>query len=214
MKNISTKNTVLISIILAFIIFASVFMMSREKTQETIVESSPTPVAEVNEVVKDGVYTNYTYGFKFRYDENLFINVSASNVRSFVGYSQKNVGSPFDLNSEGVWFSVLVREKNDPSFLYAEDLFEEIYQNGDTNISGKALAENVKALNTNNYKRITYDFRNLPDYEGEHGFAYQAQWKKEGVPVIKISLSTNRSENLSNYRNNFQSMVESFEFIK
>lgn len=72
------------------------------KTPETKISNSvpratttPTPLPKVEDEVKDGVYTNYTYGFRFEYDVTELEYDASSDYGAFWKYKNKELGGGY-----------------------------------------------------------------------------------------------------------------------
>lgn len=190
-------------LLLTVLVLVGAFMLPKKQSVEPVEEKLITNnETEIEETIENGVYTNHTVGFRFEYDEELFPNLESSAQWSAFGGDFGNV-----------WTSILVRQKTDPSYDFSENLFEEIYRKGEADISGRAIAENAETTDFGKYRQVVYEFRNYPDYEGEHSFAYKAEWKKNSVPVVNLTVASSSEDKLKKYRKVFDDMVNTFEFI-
>lgn len=72
-KKLVEPKYLALAVLLTILVIVVTFL-SAKKQDNTKVTPTPSTLTEekVEEEIKDGVYTNYTYGFKLKYDDNIF----------------------------------------------------------------------------------------------------------------------------------------------
>jgi len=80
----NTRNTVVFSVIGALLIFAGIFIYAKDSKKASVESRANNEVNNtvIQADVKDGVYTNYTYGFSFRYPNDIFEQKSSTYFNS------------------------------------------------------------------------------------------------------------------------------------
>lgn len=83
MPKLVNKKPIILSFLLSLVVLLSLAVYFKEKNslvkesgkKEEISKVVTTPEPEIKEDIKDGVYTNYEYGFSFEYPREIFDNV-------------------------------------------------------------------------------------------------------------------------------------------
>ena len=152
---------------------------------------------------KDGVYTNYTYGFRFKYPEDKFEleypNVSSPDSRSW-SYLDTTTMLQFKYDQTNTW--------ND----YYRDLETATIGGRVTRKHWVSTKINQKVLGDT--KLITVYETTLPEAETEYSTSYSAIWyvRNEGKYIITL-ISPGLEQLSSQYKTIFDQMVDSVEFI-
>lgn len=187
--------------IIAFLIITPIYLSQRYESKRT------SPVGfkqeQIQDEAKDGVYTNYTYGFRFKYPEDKF----KKNSEGWMVY-EKNDGK------QRILLSVTVRNKGPYSY---RDSFEKIYMiDQNETIRIRHLDSTKLYSDDRGSYRILIEFtKTAEDAEIEHSIGYRASWLLPEDRTITINMfSESDSENfvLSN-KSMFDQIVNSFEFI-
>lgn len=160
------------------------------------------------DIVNDGVYTNYEYGFKFKYPEDIFVE-QFNSVNHDGWYNEKGASTPFDLDENGVWAVVVFTE----STKRFEDSVSRKFNlvTGETNSLGETK---ISSIEKTGYKNVVF-FEKIPEEKGsEHSVSYKSEWIVDGRYIsLSLSARENKDSLLMKYKNNFDQMVSSFEFF-
>lgn len=213
-KEILTYFAGAIALLLLAFIFSNYSRTSQEKVDQTTM--APTETTKQEDTVNDGVYTNYKYGFKFEYPEEIFVsqNVYGSSGMWFI---DEETSSPMAVGVTGVWMDLVIRDfesdkPGDYEYQRGHDrIFNRLYELEPGEVSSWN-AKVISKINAGDVKRIKYYYETLPGRE--YSVSYFAWWKKAGLPVISLGLAANNNDTLSLYRNDFDKIVESFEFFE
>lgn len=191
-------NKFLIPTISLLVILVGVILW-RENTKTNNSTSSPSPSmqAPVIEEVESGVYTNYTYGFRFEYPDKIF-----------------NTSNPWEINM-GKQFMV------DGDFfprLRVQSLGQEWNETLNKCIEakeGEIISQDtksgtrVKLYNTDISCVVSFDPRGFKDGEPPYGFS--TYFHKDGQ-IVLVSLSSSK-DSKNQYASVIDKIVQSFEFF-
>lgn len=174
---------------------------------------------EVKEEIKNGVYTNYTYGFRFEYDESIFtVHSKPPGFRAFVMVREGNSEYSSHWLTPGhsnVSKSEITSFQDIKNLKTGQELYNTSYL--DTISQDKWPFDNKQKLDElklNEYNCVSY--YNYPTGGGPDGI--EPSWsyifeclnnqKRVGVGLHSIS-----EESLLKYKSIFRQIVDSFEII-
>lgn len=205
-NKLNTKNIILISLAFAVLIFGTSFFAFKNKGKNVITEATSTPVAEVEvqEEIKDGVYTNYTYGFSFEYPEEIFNKINQWQENSIKRFFVEGQRFP----------QLSVR-------MLKDHFYDEFYRKCFTADDGDVFSESEE------YNSITKKRYNLGelcvsisisskegDYEIPQNYTVTVPSMDSKDAHISISLSGETLSETQELEDEFDSIVKSFEFIE
>lgn len=145
-KKLIAPKYLVLAVLLTILVIAVTFLGSKKQGNVEVTQTPSTLTEEkVEEEVKDGVYTNYTYGFRFEYPEEIF------------NYTNPWTNHPNNNPSYKVFFVEGQRFPQLSINLLSEDLYGELYSKcvssnvGATiDISEKTGSISVKRYDLNN----------------------------------------------------------------
>jgi len=172
--------------------------------------NSPTPI-EVQfpiDDVNDGVYTNYKYGYKFEYPEDIFEQTTSSNDGGEWIYRIK------DSSGSDLEFLKLSIGQDVSTYRW---FYEKLYslETGESLID-KSTVTKLGSENFEEYKLVTFTNTPLPDSQTDIGVNYTGAWLMNNNLTVTVSLYTipsNKNLLISN-KNIFDQIVASFELTK
>lgn len=186
--------------IIAFLIITPIYLSQKYESKRT------SPVGfkqeQIQDEAKDGVYTNYTYGFRFKYPEGKF----SENENGQLVYEYGN--------ERLLFLNATIHNKGPYSY---RDNFEKVYK--------ASINETVQLRNQNATKlysedkgqyRFVVDFMKTPeDAEIEHSVGYRASWLMPNDRTITLTMFGDPSSESYVIDNKpiFDNIVNSFEFI-
>lgn len=212
-NKLNVKSTILLSVIGAVVIFTVLFLYSRN-TNETKVNPTGEPVKtneedtpvdlDIKEEVKDGVYTNYTYGFRFEYDDQKFNDVrewKRSTGKNFYtkGWTNPSLNIKYIVNIEIIldYDKCLNAEKG--------EIVNEVDTIAPTTYEKSGIVNGFC---------VTYVKANGLVSGGYKGWSYTAIRKNDSNDsFIYIAWKDSNPEDLKNIKPDFYSLLESFSFI-
>lgn len=211
---VSKYKKVVISAVLIILAGISVFVYFMFRKSDTI---KPLPQAQSFPVdtENDGVYTNYQYGFKFKYPNKFFVKQTNSLVN--IGwYNQADAETPFDLRENGIWMSLSIASpiNNRSNFDGLTNNFDSIFSMkvGDTTQYGVTKLRSVKGRN---YKQIIFFSKTPESKTSEHSVSYVSEWIVDNKNYLSLYFSAgeNKEGLLRKYKITFDQIVNSFEFF-
>lgn len=207
------RKQLIIPTILTVLLLGGLFLHANSRDQkitnsQTSNNGSPFPVVSENaikEEVKDGVYTNFTYGFRMKYPKEIF----------------NKVDRPWDPITDK-WFYIegqrvpilKVGKLDSPS---NTKYYFESYDKCINAKSGEILSQtaksgtSIKLYNTD----IVCVTHSTPDgfKDGEPSYGYGATIKSPTDELFYINLGEFDLDKLQALRDEFDTIVKSFEFI-
>lgn len=138
-KLISKKSLVLYFLVSALVLLslATYFkgkdsLVKESGEKEKISEVVTTPEPEIKEDIKDGVYTNYEYGFSFEYDDTIFNKISKDGTpTSSMQFLEQDALLPkisvypfrYEFSDNEIAESLKTKQLSNGEFLYNKDFF-------------------------------------------------------------------------------------------
>jgi len=164
----------------------------------------------------DGVYTNYKYGFRFKYSNEFFKSMFQSNDSVYWRNEEKDIAE----NESAIELSVLIWEDNGAKYneqgldyktAYIQRFNEFLnIKDGEKVPRGAVRISRYKGAD---YDRIIYSYTAPPGGESEYKKHYAAWWLKTGYPVIEVRYTAGANNTLERYKPEFDKIIDSFEFI-
>ena len=192
---------VLVSVGMLIIKKPSTFTKQEIVKEEEVVQNEPV----IKEEFKDGVYTNYTYGFRFEYDEEIFSKTYPWN---------KNSGTNKRFFVEGQRFPQLAIS------LLNKDIYGNLYENCNSakDHSLISTSERSSSASYKEYDLINICVSRVVPYPGkvEAGWGYGAIMPVEnieGVHYLLINVSVSDENELNSWEDKFDSIVKSFKIM-
>lgn len=167
--------------IIAFLIITPIYLSQKYESKRT------SPVGfkqeQIQDEAKDGVYTNYTYGFRFKYDNKIF-----------------NTNNPWDKNWRRFFINddfqrQLIIEVTDNDYLY--DYYSDCKQQEEYQIC---------SANTDKFHQSRGD----GDYSPGYGVTFR---RNNDEKAYILSISYTDKDNPIEYRKILDQSINSFEFI-
>lgn len=186
-------------------------------TSKLTPKASPTPQptpAFLIDTENDGIYTNYQYGFRFKYSKDKFV-VQFSKQDSSTWFNEQSdkviESGPMGLNPDsGVWLNVSAFEADPLS-----QRFLRVY-NLETGQTDEAGETKLYSTEKPNYKQVVY-FSKTPESRGiEHSVSYVSEWILNKKIYIKLFFAAgdNKEQLLKQYKPAFDQVVNSMEFFE
>jgi hypothetical protein len=157
----------------------------------------------------DGVYTNYKYGYRFEYPEDVFGTASHTPDGDYVIWNLE-----LDSTSERSVPRVFFTAKAETNF---NEPYEQLASTNLTEISTvRNLYQKLSTSSTRDYKMVEVFTQSQPDYEVEPIVAFEAAWLTKTRPLIVISFFASPEDVniLDSNKEIFDQLVNSFEFFR
>jgi len=146
-------------------------------------------------------YTNSKYGYSIKYPSGWFNlpNYGAPDTNKY--FSNKNVGAPLEMGSDGIWITIRISDNNDNLSL-AEWALE-------SPGSPQAKISNVRNISINGVSAIQ-QIEDFTKAEGTEGGYSLATYLMKGNKVYSIKSLTLDSGTSDQYTDEYNLIVESF----
>lgn len=197
---------------LAILVLVGIFLSTKKQPKQAneTNDSGTLTKAKVEEEIKDGVYTNYTYGFRFEYPEEIFDKInpwseSSNNKKFFVEGSIPYLV----IDTPQMVVGVL-------STSYDAEYYHGFYNDCVATSPGVLLRKTPKSGSS--FKRYNLEdicvTESTPEglKDGEASWAYGATIPY-GNDYIYLTLGETDPLELESLKQEFDSMVKSFEFL-
>ena len=200
--SIAPKHFVLAGV-LAVLVLTLVLLQiqTRNQTRQAVVETPGTLTEKVEETIENGVYTNYTYGFRFEYPSEKF--------------KLDPNGRLVYQNSGGIQYILLVSTAY-PDNEY-RDWYEQIFAllKDETTLIKHQYSTLLSKTDKDDYRLAITSTKTKQDAETEHSVGYQAIWLIPSGLTITVSMLGDpeiSEEFVLNNKLIFDQIVKSFEF--
>ena len=199
------KNKKVIAIVLGFMAVSTIaiFLSDKKRLQEkekvlTALILTECPIDSEN----DGVYTNYKYGYRFKYPVDKF-EIKYSNKEGS-GWESINLGAEAE---KGKVILEVVGGGHNADF-YKEALLVED--------NAEWLPGIIKISSEDNEFALVKVFGNTPSRSEDKALFYAAYFirsKEKPFVIFSVATNGNNLDVLRNYESVFEEIVDSFEFI-
>jgi len=217
MKNL--KKYLLFPLTATFLLLAGLYMYSNNKNRgiQTNTEATPSPTpAPIEESIENGVYTNYTYGFRFEYPEDVFDKTIVNTTNSTeLESSRDNISYILDVYV----YKYREEDKSKPGFgptLYFAAINkangEEISQYDYKNSRFVTVGNKIDNITTDNYKGVFYRYEEISEDYRLGAIYYSADWLMNDV-IISVKVLAPDIEKLEKFRPQFENMIQTFKFF-
>lgn len=200
------KQVVAIFLVAALVVVGIVFVKPDVLEMNKTEPQGESEVVEngVEETIEDGVYINHTYGFRFEYDENIF-----------------NGSNPWEKRDQKMFYAEGQRFPQLSVRYLSKDFYEAFYGECFNAVNGSIFA---KSEERNSASRKLYNLENIcvsiaVPYNEKHpeepwNYTLVVPARQSNGGYVSIYLSGESLSKTVELRDQFDSIAESFEFIK
>jgi hypothetical protein len=214
-KTNSYVPAIILTIVLIVALFA--YKLSNLDNQKNKTSATPVAVSKSSPIVSpaqqdsinDGVYTNHTHGFNFKYPINTF--KYQQTLDNGVTWSNEDFKDLNSTRTNLLSLSTIIENKESG---YLENLFTQTKDllPGQTSTIRFWVATKLEDLTIDGNKISLVYFGSIPYSEVDTSHSYYAFWEQNGK-INVISLTATALEKLDANRNLFENLVKSIEFI-
>jgi len=204
-----------LSFLVVFILVLTTLRRSSIQGDRSVVERSPKfgTAAQVEDVViKNGVYSNLKYGFRFKYPESI-LNYQLNYGNETIVFSSlplSSYGYGNDFNREGLTFSVSTIHEASVKNEFIENLSR--MDMGTKVITAVESKEKLETKEINGVEIITYRVESLPGAETGEIHLYGAKLDVENTTFL-LELIANQKSKLEENKMLFSNIVDSITFF-